>query len=614
MKPALYWLPACMLLAISAAHAMAESTGVAEPASRPHIVWIVLDALRAENLSSYGYERATSPNIDALAADGVLFEQAYAQAHATRLSVPSYMTGRYFPAQVMSFGSWKELWHTPPPGERYFPQIAQANGYRGLLLSATPWIYEGSRLWNMFDQQVYLTHPGSAEAANAHLFQLLSSAPRQPHFIYMHLMETHCPHNTGELAPGHLQWVDQDHPRLEAMAQLTDTASANLSAEEQALLQGLYDGSIHYEDEHIGLLIAHLKKIGIYDSTLFIVTADHGEALAEDGQSVGHLHGWMYEQTLRVPLIMAGPGLPKGLRFKQPVQLADIVPTLIEIADLDTAAKPHGKSLVPAFDDPAFTPHEYVFSRYARPGQDDKMTFVLISQEHQYHWNPAAGTEHLWSMPYRLGREVSVLEAQQGVARTMRGVLASRYVPKWEAARNAPRTTPTIFVEELRPEVCITPDAHVWGSPGNADWTDNKWTLKHDYLAACSWRELPPPITFRFDVPNGAYRVELYAAHSARMEPDGHRASSFRFAAQGSNPQTFTMMSDPPRNTNWHTYVTLGEFAVTSRTFELTLAPGETDYWAIARRLKFVPLQTPEASTANQEGMDEALRALGYLE
>lgn len=585
--------------------------------TKPNVVWIVLDALRAENLSCYGYHRKTSPRMEALAAEGTLFEWAYSQANYTRHSVPSFLTGRYFPVQVLSFGTWRELWRTPPSDEQFLPEIAARNGYRTLLFSATPWIYQGSRLWGMFHEPRYVTGAGSTEEANKQFLPWLEKRPAGPFFAYIHVMETHFPHAVEELRPNHTQWIDEANPRLPAMASQVDTQSGKFTETDRELLTGLYDGSIHYEDEHIGRLVDRFKELGLYDNTVFIISADHGEALAENGSYVGHLTGWTYEQLLRVPLILAGPGIPKGLRVKQKVELVDLVPTLKDLCGFNTDVQPHGKSLTGIFKGNSDILHEYVFAKYGYPSQDGVVSMVLQSDTYKYEWDPATGAEHLWALPDRLESRVDKIAHNPQIAAQYKKILETQYLPLWQAYDKTPHTTPAVFVEKLSPARCTTPEAYVKESPEKANWTDGKWTLTSEYLASCPWSEKTSPITFKFEVPNGRFRVELYAGHSANHPPDGHRASSFIFSAQGGPKTVFTLKTQPPRNVNWHTYVSLGEHTITNQEFTLTLAQGDKEFWAIARRLQFTPLSATSASEKNPQSnkgeVDEQLRALGYI-
>jgi len=605
---------ACGVLLGASAQAADDSAGAL--AKKPNIIWLLLDACRAENLSCYGYERATSPNIDQLAERGVLFERNFAQSHCTNWSVSSYLTGRYFPVFALAFGSWRELWRTPPEDEKFLPQILEQHGYRTALFSTSPWITPDSRLWRFFQEPHFVGDPRkSVEAVNEEFFPWLDAHRDETFFAYLHLCETHFPHWLDHIKPPHDQWLNKAHPRALELSRITDTNRGMFSKEDQEYLRGLHDGSIHYEDAHIGRLVAKLESLGIEDDTIIIISADHGDALAEDGKSLGHWQGFTFEQVLRVPLIIAGPGFSPGRRVAVTTESVDIVPTLVDLLGIETSAKTDGVSLASVIHNPdAPSPHEYVFAKYQSRNVDDIPILLLQSDAYKYEWNPLTNDEHLWAMPDRLPDRVDKIAEARDTAHAMQAVLKQRYLPMWEAYASLARTSPAVFIEEFSPNA-KPEDAWVFARRGEEVWTDNKWSVRGNYVGSCGWQEDAPPITFDFEVPNATYKVEMAVLNSVRVAPEGKPASCFRYAVEDGAFKELKVASHQPMPFEWWTYTDIGQFTISDGSFTLTLDEGDAEHWAVAQRLRFVPVEakaTDSAQDASQ--IQDQLRALGYLE
>jgi len=599
------------------AHSAPAEEGAAAAGRKPNIIWLLLDACRAANLSCYGYERATSPHIDALARRGLLCEWHFAQSHCTNWSVSSYLTGRYFPVFALAFGSWRELWRTPPPEEQFLPQILADNGYHTALFSTTPWISKESRLWHTFAEQHFVSdRRRSLEAVNEVFFPWLDRHHDRPFFAYLHLLETHFPHWLDHTPPPHDQWLDPSHPRGYELSRYEGRGPREFSEADQAYLRGLHDGSIHYEDTHVGRLVERLRTLGILEDTVLIINADHGDALAEDGRLTGHYRGYIFEEVLRVPLVIAGPGFPKGRRIACATENADIVPTLVDALDLETKAAMHGRSLVPLFqDEDAPPPHEYIFARYQSDEVDDIPVFILRGKAYKYEWNALSGEEHLWRLPDKLGARVDCIDQNPERARAMRRVIEDRYLPMWRAYESLPRTSPCVFVEQFAPDA-EPKDAWLYEHPGEETWNDNKWTLRGNFLASCGWQENAPPITVEFAVPNATFNVQLSVLNSSAVPPQGKPASSFLVQAEGAKPRAITVDSHVTKSSEWWTYADIGQYTVKDGAFTLTLDEGSPNHWSKAQRLRFIPV-TAESNVASSDEASESedqLRALGYLE
>jgi arylsulfatase A-like enzyme len=181
----------------------AGRTGVPE-AQRPNVIWILLDACRADHLSCYGYGRETSPNIDTLALRGVLFEEMHTQCNITRLSVPSFLTGRYFPRCSFDPVHWRAMSRVRPPEEQYISEILSENGYRTLIVTAHPGISPKSELRGAFDEYIWVrARPGEKKDYGAFEIAIDNGEPDQwvwcDGFRFVRIGEDHAaPETPGE--------------------------------------------------------------------------------------------------------------------------------------------------------------------------------------------------------------------------------------------------------------------------------------------------------------------------------------------------------------------------------------------------------------------------------
>lgn len=580
-----------------------SSPPVATPRTdtRPNIVWILLDTLRAKNISAYGYPKSTSPNLDALAAQGLLFEQHYAQGNETLVSVPSYMTGRYFPVFCQSVGSWRQLAKAPPPEEKLFPEIARENGYHTAAFSSHPFYRQGSRLYTAFDEYHFIR--GGTPGVNAHMGEVLQevnawlAAPRdKPFLLYVHVMDVHFPH---PLRKGFLDGIDVNHPRA---IELQGSGTPPYDEADQAFLQALYDNSIRFADRGVGLLCQALQAAGHWDNTLILVGSDHGELLAEDGQTVGHPNAATADEVFHVPLLLSGPGVPEGVRVAAGTENADIVPTLVDLLGFNTAATFDGQSLLKLIADPGLA-RPFILGK-AEGTTDARPALVLRSPSVKWIYTENPAHRKVWRVPDAAGAR-QPLEAAEGPANFTTAMLAPLEAG-WAAYAALPIGQPPVFTEGF-PAPAGQETAYV---AGTEDWTDNRWNWKGTQLASCGWREDAPPITFVFEVPPGTYEIELELVTGEREE---HPASTFQVRAMGEATFRRVSSSVDQEGYNYYRLAPLGRYSVPDGRFEITFDDVQDGAWSVAHGLRFIP-EGMQAPTAEEHGQGlEALRSLGYL-
>lgn len=295
----------------------------------PNVVFITIDTLRADHLGYEGYSRATSPNIDALAARGVVFRQARSTGPQTRFSVPSMLTSKYFTEIRRTAGDWPRL----HPDETLVAELFDQAGYHTAAWHSVTYfapLYNMDQGFDVYDDSpLRQRHPWQKNATSdlvtdrvlEHVDSESFAATRQaqePYFFWVYYGDPHSSY--------------QFHKGFERFGPTTKDA---------------YDAEILFTDHHIGRMLDGLQERGLLEDTLIVLTSDHGEGL-DEAEDHGHrFHGpVLYDEAIRVPLIFAGPGL-EPRTVTTPVSLIDLAPTLLDLAALEPFEEHRGVSLVP---------------------------------------------------------------------------------------------------------------------------------------------------------------------------------------------------------------------------------------------------------------------------
>jgi len=300
------------------------------PAARDLIV-LVLDALPAAALGCYGAESDCTPNIDALARDGLRFDQAYASGSYTLCSVASYFTGLDPEAHGVRNASANVLGQD----HHTLAEALQAGGFRTAAFSCNPNVSaEGS-----FDQgferfELYLRPSGGRHAVpQACLEEALDwwRAHRgERRFLYLHLLPPHAPYDPPEdSVAAQSARTRRGDGRLARLYELRDAGRA-LSEDDHDVqrIRECYDAGLAYADEEVGALLAELTEAGELEGTAIALLSDHGEAFAEHGEI---LHGTqVYTESLRVPLLLKWPSGP-ARAYEGLVALRDLPASLCEL-------------------------------------------------------------------------------------------------------------------------------------------------------------------------------------------------------------------------------------------------------------------------------------------
>ena len=336
-------------LASNAAHASPAATKTS-----PNIVLISLDTVRADHLSAYGYTRPTTPNIDRLADQGVLFESAISPSAWTLTSHASMFSG-LLPHQHGA------NWSVPLDGRfRTLAELLTSYGYETGGFTSN--IFYGQDGWGMgqgfstFDddsasrrhnlaatltgralvQPLYqhLVHYDlfdrrDAREVNADVFRWLEGRSSRPYFLFINYFDAHDPYTTGTAHDARFGQI-----RKSLIKQINSIDGVQvpepLSAEEQASLITGYDNCVAFLDEQVGNLVETLRRSRSWSNTIVIITSDHGEGFGEHDR---YGHGWnVYREAVHVPLVFLGAGIPVGLRISHLARTRELFPTVLDLA------------------------------------------------------------------------------------------------------------------------------------------------------------------------------------------------------------------------------------------------------------------------------------------
>ena len=313
------------------------------PEKSPNILLYVVDSLRADHLSTYGYERDTSPFLTSLASRGVTFERFLAQDTCTRASMATLTTG----VDTLVHGIHC-LGTDQPKGFTLFPTLLREQGYATAVISEN--LYTPPTVFNQvpFNRLVDVNEDKAAfeGTTRSRAAQFFAEHAARPFFLYVHTMEAHirmggssyCYRPSEEFLG---RWDQRDrYPEIDLQDEATWENASNEFHRDR------YDEAIAFGDENFRRVVEELEAQGLGENTLIIFTSDHGQGFgSHDGRIV---HGYEpYEELIHVPLVMAWPGhFNDGRVLDVPVTMRDIAPTLLDLTGSQPLIQGTGLSLV----------------------------------------------------------------------------------------------------------------------------------------------------------------------------------------------------------------------------------------------------------------------------
>ena len=315
-------------------------------AERPNVLLIVVDTLRADHVSSHGYGRETTPNVDRLAAQGWRFEHAISAAPWTTPSIGALFTSRY-PSML----GISDVTSAMPRGVPLLAEVLREAGYAtGAVVShsfcSAEWGF--ARGFESFDASNVLGHVGvSSQGVAQRGIEFLESRAAaedgRPFFLWLHFFDPHnqyIPHADHPF-PNEVGSAGRISPRT-SFRRLRKLAQS-MTPGEVAEVVRYYDSEIAWTDRHIGRVLSRLDRLGWSEETLVVLTADHGEELNERGH-FGHAYS-LSDELLRVPLILRIPGEAPRV-IADPVSLVDVTPTILDRLGIAAPDGLAGRSLL----------------------------------------------------------------------------------------------------------------------------------------------------------------------------------------------------------------------------------------------------------------------------
>lgn len=327
--------------------------GCSEPPGRTNVVLVVCDTLRADELGCYGNTRGLTPNLDALAGRGALFEHAYAHAPWTLPSASSILTG--LPPEEHGAGGRLGRYTPLAPGVETLPGILAAGGYRTHGIVSVIFLaprFGATRDFATLDQRFTTDNRGARDADEVTdaALRWIDRHRDEPFFLLVHYFDPHAVYAPPQ--PFRRRFADPRDREDESFAFAT---SEHMTAVREgslaltpALMQRahrLYQGEVAFADAEIGRLAAGIEARGLAERTALVVTADHGEEFLDHG---GYEHGHtLYDELLHVPLIVSWPGtVPERTRVEAAVGLVDLAPTVCGIAGQPPPRRASGQDLL----------------------------------------------------------------------------------------------------------------------------------------------------------------------------------------------------------------------------------------------------------------------------
>ncbi len=386
-----------LLVTLSGHGATGRGDAPASSPAHPSVLLVTIDTLRADHVGCYGYKRVATPVLDRLAAEGLRFDHAYAQAPITLPSHAVILTGTY-----PMFNGVRDF--TSPGLPENIPTLAEILRRQGYQTAAFVSSFVLNSMWGLNRGfELYDDNLGSGNQPAKDLMRVerrgdrttdrllawLEDKPHVPFFAWLHLYDPHSPYRP----PAPFRDRYAGHP---------------------------YDGEIAFDDAQLGRVFDRLRALRLYDSTLIVVLSDHGESLGEHGESE---HGFfVYGATLRVPLIVKLPGgANAGRTAEQVAGTVDVAPTIAQVCNVPDAETRsfQGRSLLGT--NPGISADEsatvYAESYYPRDSFGWHELRAVVTERHEYIEAPRP---ELYDLRRDPGERQNILGAQSTLAATLR--------------------------------------------------------------------------------------------------------------------------------------------------------------------------------------------------
>jgi arylsulfatase A-like enzyme len=439
-----------------------RNTRLVEPASDDSttpslIILISIDTLRPDHLGHYGYPIDTSPILDGFSREGVLFVDASSTSPWTLPSHASMLTGLY-PLRHGAVSTARKMSETIPT----LASLLAKSGFETAAVVNSTYLKKYS--WGLdrgFKKHHYvlesLTRVGPSTQVTNQAMQWIRDRGEQPLFVFMHYYDVHSSYRSlpkferlivkpyegsadgtnrqlylADLDEGTYRKCHEEFVETECTlpdGSIIDQSVVRPQFDERDIAHtiALYDAAIRQLDDELGRLFRFLREWDLVDDSLVIITSDHGEEFFEHG---GLEHSTtQYEETIRVPFLIRGPGVPKGQRIQVPVSLVDVTPTILALAG---AAAPRGMDGVDlsqlweggdtsVFDDRA------IFSEASGMRAGQKLRRSIRDGKYKLHYEFVEGTHQLYDLAVDPTEKFDISETHQEISADLIDRLTARY-------------------------------------------------------------------------------------------------------------------------------------------------------------------------------------------
>jgi arylsulfatase A-like enzyme len=374
------------------------------------VVLISIDTLRADHLGLYGYARLTSPFLDTLALESTVFDEAMSTSPWTLPAHASLLTGLY-PSR-----------HGLISHERYLDSslstLAQLFSNAGYRTAAVVNSHNLSPVFGLdrgFQQYRYVEEVASRREPSSEItYQAMGwvrEAGENRLFLFLHYYDVHS---------DYVSLPEHESEFLRLYEGIADGSTAQLAAHREGKvalsptdapnLIDRYDAGIRQMDREIGRFVEFLRERGLWERALFVLTSDHGEEFFEHG---GVLHGQtQYQEVIRVPLLVRGPGVPGGGRVSTPVSLIDIAPTLLARAGIASPAGLDGFDVAPLWLESGNLEDRVLFSEADHNNVEPDITRAARAGRFKLHFNRLSREYRLYDLA-RDGAEQEDLSTEE---------------------------------------------------------------------------------------------------------------------------------------------------------------------------------------------------------
>jgi arylsulfatase A-like enzyme len=328
--------------------AMGVST--ASAGEKKDIYFVVWDTTRVDHVSAYGYERETTPNLDAIAKNAAVFHNAQASGSWTPPSVASMFTGLFSRSHLVDYAPKKELMEIPEEATTMAEALRDEGYYTALFTAQSVFYKDGYTQGFMQHESV-----GSGHFKNR-VAEVMEKAGDKPVFLVLYWLNPHSPYNP---PPIHDLFTDPNGPKVNIMVKEADKKTEGdyshsevnsgkvvLDEAQWNQLRARYDGELHSNDQRMQNGINRYHGRRPFGDAVFVMTSDHGEMFNERSEQ-RVWHGWPTHENQRVPLIIKAAGQSGRVDVRSQVRGVDIFPTVMELAGVNYTGPLNGKSLVP---------------------------------------------------------------------------------------------------------------------------------------------------------------------------------------------------------------------------------------------------------------------------